>query len=164
MKTQFVLLAVVLMLLTTGCASVIGTNKISGLQEIAVWKSESERAVKGAPATCETAYNGAHDRINAYLDTTLATEIAQIQKEFLSQIDLSSERIPAEVTKSVNAFLACNELRVYTFKDVEEAIKICQAVAEWAKREESKSRKGSATGLSDELTQLKWLEWKDVRK
>jgi hypothetical protein len=163
MKNRSVLLVVVPMFFAIGCASVVDKDKISGLQDIALWKARSERIVRTAPVTCEPVYDDARHQLNTYLDTTLYGEIGRIRNEFSSQIDLSRERIPAEVMTSVNAFLGCDQLRVYTGKDVEIDVTILQAVAQWAEREESERRKASAAALREEVVKFKWLDWKDIK-
>lgn len=124
---------------------------------MSIWKSESQRLAKSANANCKAAYLNAQDQIEAYINTSLDTEIGQVETEWFSKIDLSKERIPSEVSSSVSKFLTCGRADEVGTKGVEG--EIIKAVFDWAVGEAISQRKASAKALREKIKTLLWEEW-----
>jgi hypothetical protein len=92
----------------TGCSLVPNKpEQVTALQKLAVWQSRSERQAPLVPSDCKKAYESAQDEVQAFISTTLDTEITQKQGELFSQVDLSENRIPSSATQAVKRFLSC---------------------------------------------------------
>jgi hypothetical protein len=114
------------------------------------------------PSDCKKAYESAQDEVQAFISTTLDTEITQKQGELFSQVDLSENRIPSSATQAVKRFLSCgSSAEMLSPEGIED--EIAEAILNWALEQAGERRKASAAALRKKLETLLWREWRELR-
>lgn len=142
--------------LVAGC-SIVDRKKTSGLQDMAVWKAESERLAQSQSAD-EEKYNEARDQIAGYIDGPLEAEIDDVAGRWIGTIDLSRECVPPNVVTAVDDFKqsAGRPIRVIS-RDT-----VLVDILDWIKEALRESRQASANALKAKLQELKWKDWDSV--
>ena len=133
-------------------------EEVTALQTLAVWQIESARQVPEAPPECKKEYQSARDQIQAFIGTTLDTEIAQKESRLFSKVNLAEDRIPPTTKQAVSNFLTCGtNSEILANEGIGDDI--AEEILKWALEQADAQRKASAAALRKKLDTLLWKEW-----
>ncbi|MFA6174631.1 MAG: hypothetical protein WC701_13250 [Kiritimatiellales bacterium] len=104
MKT---LLAGLAMLAITGC-TVIDTNRIDGVRQLAIWRDAAVNRVPSADPRCKEKYDAARSQVASVIDITWKSNIDNKAAQWWGTVDLSTNAIPTDVSSAVAEFLPCS--------------------------------------------------------
>jgi hypothetical protein len=154
--------------LLSGCAgmeprkvtSVVDPDRISAVQELAVWKQTADTLPSTAPAGCEPKYRAAQQQVTAWIEGPLTIEIDDVAAQYYGTVDLDKARIPPQISSAVATFQACAAETVSRGAPED----VAYGILKWAAAEAKGQRKESAEALKARLRGYEWADWASLKR